>query len=399
MSDLKEKANLYHQGGKIAITPKTSLESFEDLSLAYSPGVAYPCKEIQSDPLKAYDLTSKGNLVAVISNGTAVLGLGDIGTLAGKPVMEGKCVLFKKFADVDSFDIEIDEKDPKKIIEIIKAIAPTFGGINLEDIKAPECFEIEKTLIEELDIPVMHDDQHGTAIVSSAALLNACEIVGKKIEDLKIVVIGAGASAISCARMYRSFGAKNILMFDSVGLINHKRTDLNAQKQEFVSNEDYASYQEALKDADVLLGLSRADILTQDDIKQMAPNPLLFTLSNPNPEIKPELVKEARPDAIVATGRSDYPNQINNVLAFPYIFRGALDVRASKITEKMKKACAIALAELAREEVPQELCTLYKRELKFGKNYIIPMPFDKRLCEKLSQAIAQSAREEGVARI
>lgn len=399
MSDLAKEAIAYHKNGKVAIVPKTPLESFEDLSLAYSPGVAYPCKEIEKDPLQAYDLTSKGNLVAVISNGTAVLGLGDIGALAGKPVMEGKSVLFKKFANVDSFDIEINEKDPKKLIEIIKAIAPTFGGINLEDIKSPECFEIEQTLIKELDIPIMHDDQHGTAIVSSAALLNACEIVNKKIQDLKVVIIGAGASATSCARMYKSFGVQHIAMFDSKGLINHKRTDLNDQKKEFILQAEYANYQEALKDADVLLGLSRANILTQEDIKGMARDPLLFTLSNPNPEISPELVRQARSDAIIATGRSDYPNQINNVLAFPYIFRGALDVRASKITENMKKACAEALSQLAKQEVPEELCRLYKRELKFGKEYIIPMPFDKRLLPILSQAVAESAKKEGVARI
>ncbi|MCE3047596.1 malic enzyme-like NAD(P)-binding protein [Helicobacter kayseriensis] len=399
MSEIIQKSLAYHQGGKIAVTPKTSLESFEDLSLAYSPGVAYPCLEIQANPLKSYDLTSKSNLVAVISNGTAVLGLGDIGAEASKPVMEGKSVLFKKFAKIDSFDIEINEKDPQKLISIIKAIAPTFGGINLEDIKAPECFEIERALIEELDIPVMHDDQHGTAIVSTAALLNASKIVNKELQDLKVVIIGAGASAISCAKMYKSFGVQHIHMFDSQGLINHLRSDLTPQKQEFISQKTFASYQEALKGADVLLGLSRANILTQEDIKEMAPNPLLFVLSNPNPEIAPELIKEVRPDAIVATGRSDYPNQINNVLAFPYLFRGALDVRASKITENMKKACSIALAQLAQEEVPQELCKLYQRDLSFGKDYIIPMPFDLRLLPKLSEAVAQSAKSDGVARI
>lgn len=399
MSDIIQEALAYHKGGKVAIMPKTPLHNFKDLSLAYSPGVAYPCKEIQDNPLKAYDYTSKGNLVAVISNGTAVLGLGNIGALAGKPVMEGKSVLFKKFAGVDSYDIEINEKDPKKLIEIIKAIAPTFGGINLEDIKAPECFEIEQTLIEELDIPIMHDDQHGTAIVSSAALLNACKIVNKNLQDLKVVIIGAGASALSCAKMYKSFGVQTIHMFDSKGLINHLRTDLNSQKQEFVSHETYVNYKEALEGADVLLGLSRANILTQEDIKGMAKDPLLFTLSNPNPEIMPELVKEVRPDAIVATGRSDYPNQINNVLAFPYLFRGALDVRASKITENMKKACSIALAQLAQEEVPQDLQNLYQQNLTFGKDYIIPMPFDSRLLSRLSSAVAQSAKEDGVARI
>lgn len=399
MAELIQKALSYHKNGKIAIAPRTPLESFEDLSLAYSPGVAYPCKEIEANPAQAYELTSKNNLVAVISNGTAVLGLGDIGALASKPVMEGKSVLFKKFADIDSYDIEIDEKDPKKLIAIIKAIAPTFGGINLEDIKAPECFEIEQTLIQELDIPIMHDDQHGTAIVSSAGLLNACQIVGKDPKDLKIVVIGAGSSAISCAKMYKSFGVKHIAMFDSKGLINHKRTDLSKEKQEFILEAEYANYQEALNGADVLLGLSRANILSQADIQGMARDPLIFTLSNPVPEIMPELIKEVRPDAIVATGRSDYPNQINNVLAFPYIFRGALDVRASKITENMKKACAIALANLAREKVPDEICKLYKRDLAFGKDYIIPMPFDQRLLPTLSKAVAQSAKEDGVARI
>lgn len=399
MSDLQKEAITYHQGGKIGITPKTKLESFSDLSLAYSPGVAYPCKEIEANPLEAYNLTSKGNLVAVISNGTAVLGLGDIGALAGKPVMEGKSVLFKKFANIDSYDIEIDEKDPKKLISIIKAIAPTFGGINLEDIKAPECFEIERVLKEELDIPVMHDDQHGTAIVSSAALLNACQIVGKDITKLKVVIIGAGASAISCAKMYQSFGVKNIIMFDSKGVIHKTRTDLSEEKKSFVCEQNYQSYQEALKDADVLLGLSKGNILTQEDIKVMAKDPLIFTLSNPNPEITPELIKQARSDAIIATGRSDYPNQINNVLAFPFIFRGALDVRAKAISENMKKAAAQALAQLAREETPKHLQELYGRELRFGKDYIIPVAFDERLLPVLSKAVAQSAIEEGLARI
>lgn len=399
MDNLKNEAITYHQGGKIAIVPKTPLENFKDLSLAYSPGVAYPCKEIQANPLLAYNLTSKGNLVAVISNGTAVLGLGDIGALAGKPVMEGKSVLFKKFANIDSYDIEINEKDPQKLIDIIKAIAPTFGGINLEDIKAPECFQIEKVLKEELDIPVMHDDQHGTAIVSSAALLNACQIVKKDIGELKVVIIGAGASAISCAKMYKSFGVKNITMFDSKGVIYEGRNDLSEEKKEFVSSINYLSYQEALKDADVLLGLSKGDILTQDDIKVMARDPLIFTLSNPNPEIKPELIHKVRQDAIIATGRSDYPNQINNVLAFPFIFRGALDVRAKAISENMKKAAAMALADLAQEDVPQHLEKLYGRQLSFGKNYIIPVAFDERLLPRLSKAVAQSAIEDGLARI
>lgn len=399
MSDLQQKAINYHQGGKVGISPKTKLESFSDLSLAYSPGVAYPCKEIQADPLSSYSLTSKGNLVAVISNGTAVLGLGDIGALASKPVMEGKSVLFKKFANIDSFDIEIDEKDPKKLISIIKAIAPTFGGINLEDIKAPECFEIERVLKEELDIPVMHDDQHGTAIVSSAALLNACEIVNKEIDKLKVVIIGAGASAISCGKMYQNFGVKNIIMFDSKGVIHNGRNDLSEEKKSFISSIDYPNYQEALRDADVLLGLSKGNILTQEDIKVMAKDPLIFTLSNPTPEIMPELIKEVRPDAIVATGRSDYPNQINNVLAFPFIFRGALDVRAKAISENMKKAAAQALAQLAREEVPAHIQELYGRKMSFGKDYIIPVAFDERLLPLLSKAVAQSAIEDGLARI
>ena len=399
MSDLQQKAINYHQGGKVGISPKTKLESFSDLSLAYSPGVAYPCKEIQANPLSSYSLTSKGNLVAVISNGTAVLGLGDIGALASKPVMEGKSVLFKKFANIDSFDIEIDEKDPKKLISIIKAIAPTFGGINLEDIKAPECFEIERVLKEELDIPVMHDDQHGTAIVSSAALLNACEIVNKEIDKLKVVIIGAGASAISCGKMYQNFGVKNIIMFDSKGVIHSGRNDLSEEKKSFISSIDYPNYQEALSDADVLLGLSKGNILTQEDIKVMAKDPLIFTLSNPTPEIMPELIKEVRPDAIVATGRSDYPNQINNVLAFPFIFRGALDVRAKAISENMKKAAAQALAQLAREEVPAHIQELYGRKMSFGKDYIIPVAFDERLLPLLSKAVAQSAIEDGLARI
>ncbi|WP_305862690.1 malic enzyme-like NAD(P)-binding protein [Helicobacter cholecystus] len=399
MSDLQKRAVDYHKGGKVGISPKTKLESFTDLSLAYSPGVAYPCKEIEGNPLLAYELTSKGNLVAVISNGSAVLGLGDIGALASKPVMEGKSVLFKKFANIDSFDIEIDEKDPKKLISIIKAIAPTFGGINLEDIKAPECFEIEQTLKEELDIPVMHDDQHGTAIVSSAALLNACEIVKKDLTELKVVIIGAGASAISCAKMYQSFGVKNIIMFDSNGVIHAGRDDLSQEKKIFISPTKYANYQEALKSADVLLGLSRGNILNQEDIKVMAKDPLIFTLSNPTPEIAPKLIKEVRPDAIIATGRSDYPNQINNVLAFPFIFRGALDVRAKAISENMKKAAAMALAKLARQEVPLHLQELYGRKLSFGKEYIIPVAFDERLLPLLSKAVAQSAIEDGLARI
>ncbi|MGP1580034.1 MAG: malic enzyme-like NAD(P)-binding protein [Wolinella sp.] len=389
----------YHQGGKLQVTPKSALKNQKDLSLAYTPGVAVPCKVIEADPMKAWDYTSKGNLVAVISNGTAVLGLGNIGAIAGKPVMEGKSVLFKSFANVDAIDIEVDEKDPDKFIEVVRAIAPTFGGINLEDIKAPECFYIEDKLKELLDIPLMHDDQHGTAIISAAALLNAAELINKKLEDLKVVVLGAGAAAISCSRIYRQLGVKNFVMFDSKGALAPSRKDLDAIKREFVCDREYASYKEALTGADVVLGLSKADLITGEDIKGMNRDPMVFAMSNPVPEIMPDVAKAARPDVIMATGRSDFPNQINNVLGFPYIFKGALKVRATKINEEMKIAAAKALAELAKLPVPAELSKIHGRELAYGKEYLVPSPFDTRLSEFVSTAVANAAISSGVARV
>ncbi|WP_278845966.1 malic enzyme-like NAD(P)-binding protein, partial [Porphyromonas gulae] len=364
-SKLEEQARAYHaegKPGKLEIRPTKPHSTQHDLTLAYSPGVAVPCKDIEQDPAFAYKYTAKGNLVAVISNGTAVLGLGDIGALAGKPVMEGKGLLFKIYAGIDVFDIEIDETDPKRFIEVVKAIAPTFGGINLEDIKAPECFEIEETLKRELDIPVMHDDQHGTAIISSAGLINALMIAGKKIEDVRIVVNGAGASAFSCTKLYESFGARreNILMLDSKGVITADRTDLTEQKRYFATERtDVHTLAEAIAGADVFVGLSRPNVLTQDMVRTMAPNPIVFALANPNPEITYEEATAAREDIIMATGRSDYPNQINNVIGFPYIFRGALDVRAKAINEEMKRAATMAIADLAREAVPDEVLRAY----------------------------------------
>lgn len=371
------------------------------MTLAYSPGVAVPCKDIESDPTAAYKYTAKGNLVAVISNGTAVLGLGDIGAMAGKPVMEGKGLLFKIYAGIDVFDIEVDEKDPKKFIEIVKAIAPTFGGINLEDIKAPECFEIEQTLKKELDIPVMHDDQHGTAIISAAGLLNALSIAGKKIEEARFVINGAGASAISCTKLYESFGARreNIVMLDSKGVISKERTDLTEEKAYFAtSRTDIHTLAEAIVGADVFVGLSRAKVLSQDMVRAMASQPIVFALANPNPEITYEEAKAAREDVIMATGRSDYPNQINNVIGFPYIFRGALDVQARAINEEMKKAATLAIAALAREAVPEEVTRAYGNvELHFGPDYFIPKPVDPRLIVRVSSAVARAAIESGVA--
>lgn len=393
------KALPYHIGGKVATQPRKRLRSIDELGLAYTPGVAVPCKQIEAEPLSAYDYTSKSNLVAVISNGTAVLGLGDIGAMASKPVMEGKAILFKTFAGVDAFDIEVNEKDVDKFVAVVKAISPTFGGINLEDIKAPECFEIEKRLIEELDIPVMHDDQHGTAIISTAAIMNALHLVDKKIEEIKVVVFGAGAAAVACAKMYKALGVKNLVMFDSKGAITENRTDLNALKKEFVCKEHYDSYKDALNGADVMLGLSKGDLLKPEDIMGMNKSPLIFALSNPTPEIMPDVVKKARPDAIVATGRSDFPNQINNVLGFPYIFKGALKVRASKINEEMKFAAARALANLAREPITEKLEELLKQRVSFGKEYIIPSAFDERLDEVVSNAVAEAAIASGVARI
>lgn len=393
------KALPYHIGGKVTTQPRKRLRSIDELGLAYTPGVAVPCKQIEAEPLSAYDYTSKSNLVAVISNGTAVLGLGDIGAMASKPVMEGKAILFKTFAGVDAFDIEVNEKDVDKFVSIVKAISPTFGGINLEDIKAPECFEIERRLIEELDIPVMHDDQHGTAIISTAAIINALHLVNKKVEDIKVVVFGAGAAAVACAKMYKALGVKNLVMFDSKGAITEDRTDLNALKREFACKEHYNSYKDALNGADVMLGLSKGDLLKAEDIMGMNESPLIFALSNPTPEIMPDVVKKARPDAIVATGRSDFPNQINNVLGFPYIFKGALKVRASKINEEMKFAAARAIANLAREPITQKLEELLKQKVSFGKKYIIPSAFDERLDEVVSNAVADAAVASGVGRI
>ena len=401
----REEALLYHsQGkpGKIEVVPTKPYQTQTDLSLAYSPGVAEPCLEIQKNQDTAYDYTDKGNLVAVISNGTAVLGLGDIGALSGKPVMEGKGLLFKIYAGIDVFDIEVNEKDPDKFIEAVKAIAPTFGGINLEDIKAPECFKIEQRLKEELDIPVMHDDQHGTAIISSAGLLNALEVAGKKIEDVKIVVNGAGASAVSCTKLYISLGARleNIVMLDSKGVISKQRTDLNEQKKFFATDRtDIHTLAEAIKGADVFLGLSKGNVLTQDMVRSMADKPIVFALANPTPEISYEDAMASRPDVLMATGRSDYPNQINNVIGFPYIFRGALDTRSTAINEEMKLAAVRAIAGLAKKPVPDVVNTAYHvNNLTFGPEYFIPKPVDPRLITEVSMAVAKAAMESGVAR-
>ena len=400
----KEDALIYHsrgRHGKVEVIPTKPYCTQFDLSLAYTPGVAYPCLEIEKSPDDAYNYTAKGNLVAVISNGTAVLGLGDIGALAGKPVMEGKGLLFKVFADVDVFDIEVDEKDPEKLIETIARIAPTFGGINLEDIKAPECFEVETRLKAMLDIPVFHDDQHGTAIISGAGLLNSLEITGKKIEDIRLVVCGAGAAAISCSKLYLSLGVKkeNIVMVDSKGVINSKRKDLNKFKQDFITERDIDTLAEAIKDADVFLGLSTANMLSKDMLASMAANPIVFAMANPNPEITYEDAMSTRDDLIFATGRSDYPNQINNVLGFPFIFRGALDVRAYTINEEMKLAAARALATLAKEPVPEEVLKAYNVDrLVFGKEYIIPKPLDPRLISCVASCVAKAAIDSGVAR-
>jgi malate dehydrogenase (oxaloacetate-decarboxylating)(NADP+) len=401
----KEEALLYHsQGrpGKIEVIPTKPYSTQKDLSLAYSPGVAEPCLEIQRDPETAYDYTDKGNLVAVISNGTAVLGLGDIGALSGKPVMEGKGLLFKIYAGIDVFDIEVNEKDPDKFIEAVKAIAPTFGGINLEDIKAPECFEIEDRLKAELDIPVMHDDQHGTAIISSAGLINALEVAGKKIEEVRIVVNGAGASATSCTKLYVSLGARreNILMLDSKGVITSDREGLTENKKFFATDRrDVHTLAEAIKGADVFLGLSKGNVLTQDMIRSMASTPIVFALANPIPEISYEDAMASRPDVLMSTGRSDYPNQINNVIGFPYIFRGALDTRSRAINEEMKLAAVHAIASLAKQPVPDIVNTAYHvNNLTFGPEYFIPKPVDPRLITEVSIAVAKAAMSSGVAR-
>ena len=401
----KEAALAYHaQGkpGKIEVVPTKPYSTQYDLSLAYSPGVAEPCLEIQKNPDDAYKYTSKGNLVAVISNGTAVLGLGDIGAVSGKPVMEGKGLLFKIYGGIDVFDIEINEKDPERFIQAVKAIAPTFGGINLEDIKAPECFEIERRLKAELDIPVMHDDQHGTAIISSAGLLNALEVAGKRIEDVKIVVNGAGAAAISCTKLYVSLGARkeNILMLDSKGVITDDRSGLNEQKREFAtSRRDVHSLEEAVRGADVFLGLSKGNVLTQDMVRSMAKDPIVFALANPVPEITYEDAMAARPDVLMSTGRSDYPNQINNVIGFPYIFRGALDTASTSINEEMKLAAVHAIADLAKKPVPDVVNQVYHvNNFTFGRDYFIPKPVDPRLITDVSTAVSKAAIASGVAR-
>ncbi len=396
----KEESLAYHIGGKIEINVKSRCDTARDLSMAYTPGVAHPCLEIEKDNELAYQYTNKGNLVAVISDGTAVLGLGDIGAIAGKPVMEGKSVLFKKFANVDAFDIELDEHDADKIVEICKALSPTFGGINLEDIKAPKCFDIEQKLQACVNIPVMHDDQHGTAMITSAGLINALEISGKKIEEMKIVVSGAGAAGIACAKMYKLLGAKNIVMIDTKGVIHSGRSDLNKYKAEFALETSDRTLEDAMKGADMFLGLSAPGVVTQDMVKSMNPYPIIFALANPTPEILPEEVYAVRDDVMMGTGRSDYPNQVNNVLGFPFIFRGALDVKATKVTEGMKMAAAVALAKLAKEEVPEYVKAAYNGEdLKFGYNYIIPKPFDRRVLVWVSAAVAEAAINDGVARV
>ncbi|MFS4493341.1 NADP-dependent malic enzyme [Maribacter sp. 2308TA10-17] len=400
----RREALIYHakpQPGKIKIVPTKPYSTQRDLALAYSPGVAEPCLEIAKDKDNVYKYTSKGNLVAIISNGTAVLGLGNIGPEASKPVMEGKGLLFKIFADIDGMDIEVDTEDVDKFIETVKMIAPTFGGINLEDIKAPEAFEIERRLKEELDIPVMHDDQHGTAIISAAALLNALELTGKKIENVRIVVSGAGAAAVSCTRLYKAFGAKdeNIVMLDSKGVIRSDRDNLTKEKLEFASDRKIDALDEAMKDADVFIGLSIANIVSPEMLLSMAKDPIVFAMANPDPEIKYDLACKTRKDIIMATGRSDHPNQVNNVLGFPFIFRGALDVRATGINEAMKMAAVKALAELTREAVPEQVNIAYgETRLTFGRDYIIPKPFDPRLISEIPPAIAKAAMDSGIAK-
>ncbi len=404
MKITKEEALDYHRcprPGKTEVVPTKPYSSQTDLALAYSPGVAYPCKEIEAHPSDVYEYTNKGNLVAVISNGTAVLGLGDIGAEAGKPVMEGKALLFKIFAGLDCFDIEVDQKDPEKFIEVVKAIAPTFGGINLEDIKAPECFEIETRLKAECNIPVMHDDQHGTAIISGAGLLNALELQGKRIEDIKLVVNGAGAAAVSCTRLYIALGVRpeNVVMCDSKGVIKTSRPGLSSQKLEFATSRDINTLADAMVGADVFLGLSVKDVVTQEMVMSMAPNPIVFALANPDPEIAYDVAVASRSDLIFATGRSDYPNQINNVLGFPYIFRGALDCGATEINEPMKLAAVRAIAALTKEPVPSVVNAAYNMaNITFGKDYILPKPLDPRLLTTVAPAVARAAAESGVAR-
>lgn len=391
----------YPRPGKTEVIPTKPYDTPEDLSLAYSPGVAYPCLAIKDDSDRVFDYTNRGNLVAVISNGTAVLGLGDIGAKAGKPVMEGKALLFKIFAGLDAFDLEIDEKNPQEFIKTVARLAPTFGGINLEDIKAPECFEIEKELRSRLDIPVMHDDQHGTAIISSAALINALKLQKKSIGNVRLVVNGAGAAAIACTRLFCELGLKheNIVMCDSHGVIRKDRGSLTPTKAEFATARDLHTLADAMKGADVFLGLSVADVITPEMVRSMADRPIVFALANPEPEIAYESAIKARPDLIFATGRSDYPNQINNVLGFPYIFRGALDCRATEINEPMKVAAAKAIAALAQEPVPEDIIKAYGVDgLTFGKDYILPKPFDRRLLTVVAPAVISAAEESGVAR-
>lgn len=396
---LKEAALNYHIGGKIDIAPSKPMNSAYDLALAYSPGVAEPCLAIAKNNELSFTYTNRANLVAVVSDGSAVLGLGDIGARASKPVMEGKACLFKKFANVNAYDIEIDAHSVEEIVAFCKALAPTVGGINLEDIAAPKCFEIEAAL-QNIGIPVMHDDQHGTAIISSAGLINAMDISGKKIKDIKVVISGAGAAGIACARMYRNLGVEHIVLLDSRGVVSTERTDLNKYKEEFAIKTKDKTLKDAMRGADMFLGLSKPKILTDDMVKNMSAHPIIFALANPVPEIMPEDVKRLRKDAIVGTGRSDYPNQINNILGFPFIFRGALDVRANKITENMKIAAANALAKLAKEPASDELKQMYAGEmLEFGVDYVIPKPFDKRVKATVSTAIATAAVKDGVAKL
>ncbi len=406
MTDLEKKALEYHHldgvAGKVSVEPTKPCQTAEDLALAYTPGVAAPVLEIEKDKENAYKYTDKGNLVAVISNGTAILGLGDRGALSSKPVMEGKGVLFKRFADIDVFDIEIDEKDPTRLIEIVKSLTPTFGGINLEDIKGPECFDIEQQLIEKCDIPVFHDDQHGTAIIATAGLINAAEIVKKPLSELKVVVNGAGAAGISCSKMFIKAGVKkeNLIICDSKGVIYKGRSGLTKEKEELASQTEKRTLAEAVMGADVFMGLSVGGVLTKDMLLTMAKDPIVFAMANPNPEITYEDAMSTRGDVIMATGRSDYPNQINNVLGFPFIFRGALDVRASKITENMKMAAAIALSKLAKEKVPESVKKAYNgKDFSFGREYIVPKPFDPRVIEWEAVAVAKAAIDDGVAKV
>lgn len=406
MSDLRERALQYHEfdangnrcPGKVSVVSPKACQTQDDLSLAYSPGVAEPVREIAKNPENAYRYTNKGNLVAVISDGTAILGLGNLGPLASKPVMEGKGVLFKRFADVDVFDIEVKAPSMEAFIETVANIAPTFGGINLEDIAAPHCFEIERILKERLDIPVFHDDQHGTAAIMCAGLVNALELQGKKIEEMRLVCLGAGAAGLAGMRLLLKMGAKkeNMILVDSKGVIRKDRTDLNKYKQEYATELDIRTLEDAMTGADVFIGVSGKDLLKPEVVKLMAPNPIIFAMANPDPEIRPDLAHSVRDDLIMATGRSDYPNQVNNVLGFPFIFRGALDARAKQITDGMLIACVNTLAELAREPVPAEVLAAYKLEkLEFGKEYIIPKPFDPRLLERVAGAVREAALKEG----